>query len=165
MSTSVVDTKKAERRKLRFETLDAMLAEARRVADAERAGRLRRTGNWTAGQVFGHLAGWATGCFDGFPPDVRPPPWILKKIFCLMKGQFLNKGLPVGIRIRGVEGGTKFTEPLSLDEGLARLERAAARLKSEAIRVPSPVFGDMSRDEWTKITLRHAELHMGFLHP
>ena len=55
-----VDTGKVPgRRPLRFESIDQVLAEVDRLVEAERAGQLKRLGNWTLGQVLGHLAVWA----------------------------------------------------------------------------------------------------------
>ena len=53
-SSSPVNTGKvADRRVLRFESIDQVLAEVDRLAAAERAGRLRRLGDWTLGQALG----------------------------------------------------------------------------------------------------------------
>jgi hypothetical protein len=59
-SSAPVDTAKvANRRSLRFESIDHVLAEVDRLAESRRAGRLKRLGNWTLGQALGHLATWA----------------------------------------------------------------------------------------------------------
>ena len=160
-----VDTAKAKRRPVRYTSLDEMLADAERIADAERAGRLTHTGNWTAGQSFGHLAGWTDAAYDGYPPGMPSPPWIIRTMLRLMKSRFLHKGMPVGMKIRGVEGGTKFIEPLPLDEGLARLRRTIARLRTTQPTHGNPIFGTMSREECELMLLRHAEIHLSFLFP
>jgi len=53
---------------LRFSNHEDLWREIDRIAAADRAGRLRRTGNWTAGQTFGHLAAWTNFPYDGYPP-------------------------------------------------------------------------------------------------
>lgn len=161
---SDVNTKKAERRTLRFDTVAALRGEVDRVLAAERAGTLRRTGNWTVGQSLGHLAAFIDFGYDGFPAELPTPPAPIRFMLKLMKKKFLNKGLPVGVRIPKVPGGTIAIEPLSTDEGARRLRAALDRLDTPPTH-PSPAFGPMSKDDWTKLQLRHAELHLGFLHP
>ncbi len=161
--TAPIDTAKAtDRRKLRFNTLADLRAEVERIASAERAGTLRRSGNWTAGQVFGHLATWMGFAFSPCP---LKPPWFVKLIVGRRKARYLNEGMPTGVKIPRVEGGTLGTEPLSLDDGLLRLRSAIDRLEREQPTCPSPVFGPLTQEEAIKLNLRHAELHLGFLHP
>ena len=164
MSATPVNTKSAEHRKLRFETLEQMRAEAEKIAVGERAGTLRCTGNWTAGQTFNHLATWIEFGYDGFPSSLRPP-WIVKLVIKLLKGRMLKVGLPKGVRIGKIPGGTLGIEQVSLEDGLRRLNAAIDRATKSAPTQPSPVFGAMSHQDFIRGTLRHAELHMGFLHP
>jgi hypothetical protein len=158
----VIDTSNIERRPLRFERGVDVIAEAERIARAERAGRLRRSGNWTAGQCFGHLAGWIGFCFDGYP--VVAPPELAARAQA-RKPVALKDGLRTGFYIPDVEGGTAAIEVLELDEGLARLQNAWARLESGMPRFPHPFFGALTYEEWLMLHLRHAELHMSCLHP
>ncbi len=72
-SDTTVNTRACEFRRLRFDTYDQVWAEAQRIAGAERGGRLRCAGNWTAGQTFGHLATWIEYALDGFPPVCARP--------------------------------------------------------------------------------------------
>ena len=48
-----------QRRTLRFEAIDAVLAEAERLVHLEHKGWLDRAGNWPIGLTLGHLATWA----------------------------------------------------------------------------------------------------------
>lgn len=161
-SGSVVDTGKvADRRRLRFESPREMHAEVDRLLVAERAGTLCRVGNWTLGQSLGHLGAWVNFGFDGNP--VRPP-WLIKLYLKVMKNKYMNNGLPAGVKIPNVPGGTLATEPLSTEEGLRRFRAAWERLEAGAPGIPNPVFGPLTHEEWKKIHLRHAELHLGFFH-
>lgn len=156
----VVDTGKvAGRRILRFESLDQVLAEADRLASAERAGQLKRLGNWTLGQTFGHLAAWGEFAYTPAPLKV---PFLIKWILRLRKRKFLYGPMRAGVKIPGVAGGTLATDPMSLDEGLLRLRRVIERLKAEPPTAKSPVFGLLTQEESIAINLRHAELHLGF---
>lgn len=165
IAAGTVDTRKiSDRRRLRFETFEEMWAEVERIAAAERAGRLRRVGNWTAGQIFGHLATWARYPHEGYPRELLPP-WFIRLLVRFAKRRFIYGEMPAGVRIPRVKGGTMGTEPMSLDEGLRRLREAWTRLRNEAPVKPNPLFGPMTHEEWIAANLRHAELHLGFLHP
>lgn len=160
-----VDTKSVKDfRKLSFGAPAVMWTEIERLAAAERAGTLRRTGNWTLGQILGHLATWIDFAYDGYPPELNPP-WFIKLILKLQKKRFMRGPLPTGVRIPKVEGGTYGTEPLSLEEGLFRLRKSWERLDEAPPSHPNIIFGPMSHEEWKTVHLRHAELHLGFLLP
>jgi hypothetical protein len=158
-----VDTGKvAGRRTLRFESIDQVMADVDRLAEAERAGRLRWLGNWTLGQTLAHLAAWAEYGYTGSPLKV---PFFIKWILRLRKRTFLYRPMRAGVKIPGVEGGTLATDAVPLDEGLGRFRRVMERLKAEAPTAPSPVFGSLTHEESIAMNLRHAELHLGFLIP
>ena len=163
MSTPI-NTARAERRTLVFTSLEEVLAEAERIVAAERAGRLRRTGNWTTGQTFAHLAAFMSYAFDGYPPELADPPWLIRVLLRLRKKAML-RGLPAGVKIPGIKGGTVGADDVSTDEGFARLKREIERLRARAPERSNPIFGPMSHDEWKALHLRHAELHLSFLHP
>jgi hypothetical protein len=156
----VVDTGKVTtRRKLRFDSIDEVLADVDRLVEAERAGRLGHVGNWSLGQTLGHLASWAEYAYAGYPG--RPPVfirWILRR----RKQKFIHEPMRAGVKIPGIPGGTYATEPVPLAEAEGRLRRVLARLKSEAPTLVHPIFGPLSHGEWIGINLRHAELHLGF---
>jgi Protein of unknown function (DUF1569) len=162
-SSAPVDTAKVTgRRPLHFERIDDAMAEAERLVDAERAGRLKRLGNWTLGQALGHLAAWTDYGYTGVP---LTPPFFIRWILRLRKQKFLYAPMRAGVRIPRVEGGTLATEPLSLDEGLERWRRSMQRLKREAPTAPNVVLGKLTYDESIALTLRHAELHLSFFVP
>jgi hypothetical protein len=147
---------------LRFESIDQVMAEVERLAEAERAGRLRRLGNWTMGQTLGHLAAWVEYGYTGSPLKV---PFFIKWFLRLRKRKFLYGPMQPGMKIPRVEGGTLATDPVPLEEGLERFRRALERLKTTPPTAPSPGFGRLTHEESIALNLRHAELHLGFLIP
>lgn len=149
-------------RELRFSDLDEVIAEADRIAAAEREGRLKQIGNWSAGQIFHHLATWVDYSYDGFPPQLNPP-WIVRFIVKFQKNKFMKGPMPRGVKIPGIENGTLATEAAPLEEGLRHLRASLERLKREKPTQKSVLFGEMSHEEWILGTLRHAELHMSCL--
>jgi uncharacterized protein DUF1569 len=158
-----VDTAKvADRRTLRFNTIDDLLQEMNRIEAAERSGKLKALGNWTAGQNFGHLAGWIDFGWNGYP--MKPPPWFIRFLIKMRLKSYMRKGMPAGVKIPGIKGGTLAIDPLSTAEGAARLRKSLDRLKrGEPPKFNSPAFGNMSESDRVQLNLRHAELHLGFL--
>jgi hypothetical protein len=154
----------AQRRKLRFESIDDALAEAERLVAAERDGRLTRAGNWGLGRALGHLATWANFAFDGYPPEVVAPLPV-RIVLKLMRNRILNGGMMPGVKIGRVPGGTVGTDELSADDGLHRFRASMQRLRQTAPTIDNPVFGKLTHDQWVKLNLRHAELHLGFQIP
>jgi hypothetical protein len=147
---------------LRFESLDQALAEAESLAEAERAGRLRRLGNWTLGQTLGHVATWMDYAYTGVPLKV---PFFIRWILTLRKRKYLYMPMGAGAKIPGVPGGTLGTEVVTLDDALPRLRKICERLKAEPPTLPSAVFGRLTHEESIALNLRHAELHLGFFVP
>lgn len=158
-----IDPKAAEFRKLRFDSLDQLLAEVDRIVAAEKTGKLRRAGNWTTGQVFSHLGAWCEYGQTGYP--FPKPPFFIRWMLGFMVKKYLRNGMPRGVRIPGAADGTYGTEPASIDAGAARLKAAIQKLKNrEPMPHESPAFGPMSYDDRIALNLRHAELHLGYLH-
>ena len=160
----ITDSKGRQRRKLRLNSIDEALAEAERLAAAERGGRLKQLGNWTLGQVLGHLATWAEFAFEGYPSVVQAPLPV-RVILRLLRNRILNKGMMAGVRIGKVPEGTLGTEPVAIDEGLRRYRAAMQRLRSTSPSMINPAFGRLTHEQWILLNLRHSELHMSFLLP
>ena len=154
-------TTKPQRRSLRFERVDDALTEADRLVAAERDGRLTRRGAWTLGQALGHLATWASYPFEGYPDSVRPPAPV-RIVLRLLRNRFVTRGMPAGVKMRNVPGGTLGLEVLPAEEGLRRFRAALERLRQSAPTMPNPIFGPLTHEQWIQLNLRHAELHLSF---
>ena len=153
-----------QRRQLRLETLDDLLAEVDRVLEADRAGRLKAVGNWTPGQILGHIAAWIEYGYDGYP--MPKPPWFVRLLARWHFKKMLRDGMQPGFSIPGVEGGTYGIDDMPTDEAAERLRAAVRRLQAgEPARYHSPAFGAISEEDRVQLTLRHAELHLSFLVP
>jgi hypothetical protein len=159
---SAVETKNAERRALRFNSVEELVAEVDRLVAADKAGKLRRTGNWTLGQALGHLAAWINYGYEGFP--IGKPPWPVRIMLKILKKKYLREGMPGGVRIPKTAEGTFGIDLMSAEEGAARLKKALAKMQAEEPKYPSPAWGHMPSDERIAINLRHAELHLSYFH-
>ncbi len=85
----------------------------------------------------------------------------------MLKKSILTKPMRAGMKLGPrTPGGTFGTEVLSTEEGASRLRTSLARVqRGEPPKYHSPAFGPMPEEERIALNLRHAELHLGFLHP
>ena len=100
---------------------------------------------------------------DGFPFQA---PWPLRAVGRMIKPWALRKSSPPpGIKLSG-ESAKLLPEPAaSVDEGSARLLQAIGRLeRGERMTHPSPIFGPLTHEQWMKLQLAHARLHLSFVH-
>lgn len=173
IDTSAVPLGSGGRRALRFESIDRMLTDARVCVAADRSPRgLQRRGNWTIGQALNHIAAWIEYPFIGYPQELVIPSEMKAQAGAL-KHRLMHETMQPGERLP-VEGsalaaGTLATEIVPADVGLARLEAAAELLRvgdpHRPAPIPDPALGVVTLYEWTLMTLRHAELHLGFFVP
>lgn len=156
-------TKVTGRRSLRFASLTDLRKDLDALEAAQRAGTLRTTGNWSPAQNLAHLAAFINYAYDGYPPSFPNPPWFIKLFLKFMKNKYLNAGLPVGVKIPKVPGGTIGADEMPFPDALARMRKAVSRLEQSPPAKPNIIFGPLSHDEWKSMHLRHAELHLSFL--
>ena len=154
-----VDTKHVpNRRQVNYQSLAEVLADAERLS----SGNVRTLGNWSAGQIFQHLANAMNGSIDGLPGTF---PWYMKVMARLFKKRLIGHPMPAGLKVPQDLADKVMPPPTSTEEGLANLRAAIARLESEPKRTPSAIFGALTNEEWNRLHLNHANLHMSFLAP
>jgi hypothetical protein len=152
-----VNTAKVQgRRQVRYASLEELLADAERL----NAGPVKALGNWSAGQIYRHLATAFNGSIDGFTMTL---PWYVHVMGKLFKKKLLNGQMPPGFKLPPDAAQTLAPKPTSPEEGLSELRAAVARLEREPRRARHPVFGDISKEDWNKVHVMHANLHMSFL--
>ena len=160
---SVAETNNADRRTLTFDTIDDVIGEVNRIQAADANQTLSVSGQWTAGEILTHLSAWIEYGYEGYPMD--PAPWIVRQGMKLFLRSILKNGMQPGGEIPGVEGGTTGQIKVATETACQRYLVALNRLSSgEAVKFPSPGFGDMSSQKRVKLNLRHAELHLSFIH-
>ena len=153
---------KIEKRPLKLSNLDEILAEVNRL----QSNGYQSKGNWNLAQTCNHLADWMRFPMDGFP--VPPAPirfmmWIMNiTVGGRMKRNILANGFSPGMP----------TAPETAIQAHAMTEQAAIeKLASTIQRVkdhsgdlkPSPLFGPMDKETLIKVSLLHAEHHLGYL--
>lgn len=166
MGTTRIDTKKAERRTLKFASIGDLRSDLAAIEAAHSAGTLRFTGNWTPGEIIDHLANLWEFSLDGFPAEINPPFFV--KLFCYpMRFLFTNgKTLSPGYQLPKQAARIMPRPNCPFDQALARMRRLIDRVDAgERLTKPSPVFGKLSHDQWLRLHFGHCQLHLGFLHP
>jgi hypothetical protein len=154
-----VNTARVEgRRKVAYASYEELLADANRVA----TGPVQTLGNWSPGQIFRHLAIVYNGAIDGLKTRA---PWYLRVPARLFRRWVINRPIPAGFKLPGTAAEELVPPPTSTEAGLAELEAAVARLEREPHRAAHPIFGIMTPEEWRKLNLNHASMHMSFLVP
>ncbi|MFI4862334.1 MAG: DUF1569 domain-containing protein [Phycisphaerales bacterium JB063] len=150
-------------RDLNFDSLDDILTEVQALS----AGRCSAEGNWTPAENVDHVAKSIGFTVHGFPEGKAP---VLQKllfttVFKLMSRKLLSMKLKPGLKF---PGGLQYFAPepgVAWDEAVRRLEQNIADAKTHKMTHPSPVAGRLTHEQWTLLHCRHAELHLGLIHP
>src|SRR5262245_49454827 len=125
---AAVDTAKVTgRRKLHFDSLADIRADVERLAAAR---ELRTLGNWSAGQIFQHLATVMNKSIDGF--TARPPLPIRWLLTLLFKRRFLTTPMTAGFKLPAGAQKELVCDSLDCREATGNLLKALDRLDNEA---------------------------------
>ena len=149
-----------ERRKLRFDDWDDVIADAELLR--ERGYDHASHGTLSLGQITSHLATVLSGAVDGSP---KLYPWPMR---VMVRFLFLKKMLrhePSSVRVKSPQSLTP-PEQCEDDVGIERLREEIERFRNhEGDYQPHVIFGKLSRDEWKHQQLWHCEHHLSFLLP
>lgn len=162
-----VSTKHAERRDLAFTSTAELAAELDRLERADAEGGVRVTGNWTLGQQADHLARFWRASLDGFPEGFKPPAPVRWAVQLLFKKRAVRGAVPPsGMKLPKAASFLLPADGVTTDQGFAALRDCISRTDAgDAFIERSPLFGDLTHDEWLTINLSHCALHLGFAHP
>jgi hypothetical protein len=147
------------RRELHFSKIAEIQTDAENLARQN----VQQLGNWTPGTALAHLARTMKMSLDG--ADFRPP-FMIRLFAPLIKKRLLRGPMKPGFKLpeKAAEELIPKTS-VTTEQGLSELRSVIDRLNREPNRAPSPVFGQMTREEWDQLHLRHAELHLSFFVP
>lgn len=146
------------RRTLVFHDFGEILRDVDRLAATEP----KLLGNWSLGQICQHLANAINIALDG--TRVRTP-WAFYVIGPLVKKRILASGMRPGFQLNEKSATALLPGPATTATGVAALHQAIERWRGEPQRHRHPFFGRMTTDEWDRLHLRHAELHLSFVLP
>lgn len=152
---------KAERRELKFQNLDEVVAEVERLA----SGEVRTTGNHSFGQILNHLAlSHDVAAGRGQAP---PPPFYMRLMMPLMRRMVINsKPLEPGIKLPA-KGEAYFWPDKEFDvpATVNYFKESVDYYKSNGPLAKHPFFGKISKADCDELNCRHAALHLSFVHP
>ena len=149
----------AERRTLRFQSLDDVVADAERLVQSP---QVKMLGNWPLDQLLMHLATAINLSVDG---NSFRAPWFIRLIAPLMKKRILTRGMRAGFRMPREAEAAFYPKAPSTDAALDALRQAVKRVESQPMTASHPLFGRLTHEEWTQLHLRHSELHLSFAVP
>ncbi len=152
----VITGKVVGRRSLDYATFEELLADADKMSTIP----IKTLGNWSAGQIFRHLAISFNGAIDGLAITF---PWHMRLMVKIFKTKLLNMAMPAGYKMKPENAKISEPGPATTEDGLADLRAAVARLKSNPHRAKHPLMGNLTYEQWDRIMLKHASLHMSFL--
>ena len=157
------NTRNAFRRELAFDSLADLEAELDKVRAAHHAGTLRTSGNWTAGQILGHLAKWMGWYLDNdIPFQVGLTIRVIARLF---KNKLINSPMKPGMSVKPKSGSIGDDPAYDFEEGWDRLQNQLDRVRAgESLDGPNPVLGEITHEQAVRIHLNHAALHLSFLH-
>lgn len=159
------DPRTTERRSISYATFDDLARDLDALEAAHRAGTLRHTANWTAGQNLEHCAILMECALDGFPSNA---PWIIRTLAraLFLRAALSGKPAKAGYKLPKQASFLIPSDSATFENGIARVRRVIERLRAgERFAHPSPIFGTLTHDQWTSLQLGHAALHLSFLHP
>lgn len=154
------DREKLSRRVLNLQSFEDVLAEVRLLS---RVG-YHRVGKWSLGQTCEHLARFMEQSLDGFPKA----PFYAALIRPLARLMYLGKilkqeRLPAGVATMPSLVPAEWEDD---DHAVQQLTAAIARIEAaDAVFQPSPLFGNLTADQWRKVHLWHCQHHLEFMIP
>ena len=148
------------RRELKFGDMDEIVAEVEQLA----AGEVTTSGQHTFTEIVEHLAlthDMTTGKLQG-----PKPPWFIKLLMPFMKGSILNdKPLKPGFKLPPkAEAFFWPKKEQSLDDAIQHLKESVENYKKNGPLEKHPMFGKITKEQNLQMNLRHAALHLGFVH-
>ncbi len=152
-------------RKLTFSDLDQVMPEVDRLV---RDG-YRQLGQWDLAQCCEHLKLWMQYPIDGYPPT----PWPMRMMIALMRWTLGRRWLSQILTSRTMRAGGP-TLPVSVPQA-GQLDVASAVEELRGIiervkgrpreRYQSPIFGELTHEQFVQLHCVHAAHHLGFLVP
>ncbi|MFK8114648.1 MAG: DUF1569 domain-containing protein [Rubripirellula sp.] len=160
----MTETTQRARRELRFETLEEVAQEAKRLLQDGYVS----TGNWSLAQVCGHLNDWMGFSMDGYAPAPLPIRVVLWLMKVTVGRRQLESVFEAGFRDRlptvpaTVHAADEQGDLDAVDQLIETIHRFHA---FDGPIAPSPLYGALSKEEAVRLQLVHCAHHLRFLEP
>ena len=147
------------RRQVLYRNHDEVLADVGHLA----ARGYRQLGNWSLGQIARHLAMAMKTALDGAEAKAPWPMRIVAQLF--IKNKVVRGPMKPGFQLPKKFAPSLVPDATADEEGIEILRATVRRWHTEPQRLPHGFFGALTAEEWEKLTMNHAEMHMSFLLP
>jgi hypothetical protein len=151
-----------QRRHLKFTRLGEAVADAQSL----HAGGYERLGNWDLAQTCDHLTQWMIYPLDGYPKAPLPIRLMLAAMRVTIGRVIFRQVVKTGTMRPGSPTMPETVFEPGRDESAAveRFRRAVERFESHAGPLhPSPLFGNLTRNDAMQLQLVHCAHHLSFL--
>jgi len=150
-------------RTLNFQSIADLENDLDRLEQACASGTVRPVGAWSSGQNCQHVGKFFKFALDGFESSAPLPVRLI--VTLLFKSKALGPDpMPSGFKLPAKASYMLPDPDISDQDGIAFLREQLQRIKNgEQFAHPSPLFGQLTQDQWMTIQLKHAALHLGFL--
>jgi hypothetical protein len=157
----MIKTKEVEgRRQLSFNSMGEILDDVEFLASGDPP---RADGNWSAGQIVQHVSKVIRYSVEGFPPGRAA--WPIRFVAWIGRKSILGRPMNPGITLPAKFAFMAPEAEIGWDEAVDGIRTAIDRAESMRMTRTSPVFGNLTHEQWVQLHCRHAEMHFSFLHP
>ena len=148
------------RRDLSVASVDQILPEAQRLADAQ---SVMLVGNWGLGQILEHLGRAFYFSVEGI--NYRAP-WRLRLLGWFLKGRIINGSMPPGFKApAGMADILEADTSITTQAGLATLCDGFEKYRAANSFAEHPIFGRLTQRQWDRLHCNHAAMHLSFVIP
>lgn len=150
----------ADRRELSYSSWDEVVSDVERLA----SGSYRTTGNHSFAKIVNHLA--ITN--EMLVGNVVPPklPWYFRMLMPLMRSRILEGPVKPGFKLPNERMQQFFwsENELDLGEAIRQFKRSVDEYQSKGPLSVHPIFGKATADQILAVSLKHAAMHLSFVH-
>jgi len=151
---------KADRRELSLNTQDEVLHEVQRLA----SGHVRTTGKHSFPEIVRHLA--LTNSMMTGRITAPKPPLMLRLLLPLIRSSMLNGPVKPGVKLPAKAEAVFWpAEEISIEAAIEQLKESVADYQARGPLPVHPIFGKATREQLDGLNLRHAAMHLSFVHP
>lgn len=150
----------AKRRELVFASLDEVTNDIEQLA----AGEPRTSGGHTFAEIVRHLA-IANEMVAG---KISPPklPWYMRLVMPFMGKKIMSGPVNPGFKLpSNMEAFFWSDEPVGVPEAVARFNESVELYKEKGPIPVHPIFGPAPSETTNAMLLKHAAMHLSFVHP
>lgn len=150
----------SERRELEFSSMAEVIEDIEQMASSQH----RTTGNHSFAKIVKHLA--TTN--EMLVGKIVPPklPWYMRMMMPMMRSKILSGPVEPGFKLPSDQMQSFFwsVEEPDLSEAIEQFKQSAEVYKNQGPLPAHPIFGKATPEQIDGLTLKHAAMHLSFVH-